>query len=314
MKTKNMFSHVDAISKRSFQVIDVRTKNGRKTTFKEGRYISSTPIGAAKKAFTKICGRRKKLRISLRETTQGSNKKEFTYKISREKLKKPVVRFSGTPNEFQIKYKIQAKSFKRNTYKSQRGGSCDSNTDDCEPAAPYRTDNEYVAEGRKEKDEQSHNYRNNSTANLEAETLRTEQRRQTGGGGALFGRRKVKRTPDDRKNEKETQKTKEQIEAEKKNCRKKEVEMGTENIGDECFKLLKTKEEYHDWKKKKAEQWEKDQIEEAQQLCLERKKEQFFIDNPHYDLGSVKTKTKNEWRCPTVLKLLEPESEPDSTD
>ena len=101
--------------KRSFQVIDVRKHKGCKTKFKEGRYISSTPMGAAKKAFSKLCRLKKTygkctFRISLRETTKGSDKKTFTYTVSRKKLKTPVVRFAGTPNEFQIKYEVKAKS------------------------------------------------------------------------------------------------------------------------------------------------------------------------------------------------------------
>ena len=105
------------MNKRSFEVIDVRKHGGCKTKFKSGRYISSTPLGAAKKAFTKLCRVKKTygkctFRISLRETTQGSSKKRFVYKVSRNKLEKPVVRFAGTPNEFLIQYEVSAKSVK----------------------------------------------------------------------------------------------------------------------------------------------------------------------------------------------------------
>lgn len=55
-----------------------------------GRFLSKTPSGAARKAFSKLmreynqAGKRvNSLEIHLRETTQNSSKKIFKYKVSR---------------------------------------------------------------------------------------------------------------------------------------------------------------------------------------------------------------------------------------
>ena len=55
-----------------------------------GRYESRNPVSAAKKAATQLCRVKKivgtcVLIITVRETTQGSIRKEFTYKVSRKK-------------------------------------------------------------------------------------------------------------------------------------------------------------------------------------------------------------------------------------
>ena len=112
---------------RSFKVIDVRKHGGCKTKFKEGRYMSSTPFGAAKKAFTKLCKVKKTrgkctLLVTLQETTVGSAKKQFQYKLSRTKLPTPVVRFAGTDKEFTIKYSVDGKAVHNiPACKSQKG-------------------------------------------------------------------------------------------------------------------------------------------------------------------------------------------------
>ena len=79
-----------------------------------GRYISKTPAGAAKKAFTQKCKKTNKkgvcsFEITLRETTQGSKQKVYKYKIKRTKLKTPLkVKFGK--NDVTIKFKVSAKS------------------------------------------------------------------------------------------------------------------------------------------------------------------------------------------------------------
>ena len=94
---------------RSFTVVDATDHGGCDTKSHGGRYISRTPFGAAKKAFNELC-RVKKIRgvctliITVKETTSESNKKLFTYKMRRKKLKEPVIRLEGTPNEFVIEY------------------------------------------------------------------------------------------------------------------------------------------------------------------------------------------------------------------
>jgi hypothetical protein len=68
---------------------------------KGGRYISSTPSGAAKKAFSqyyrnhRISGRLS-LQIQIRETTSGSSDKIFKYNVSKVNQEREVVRNGKT--------------------------------------------------------------------------------------------------------------------------------------------------------------------------------------------------------------------------
>lgn len=86
------------MSKRSFTLVDKEVQ--------VGRYLCSTPAGAAKKAFnelvrkkmsksknkSKSCTKRSiKMVIKIRETTEGSKNKEYTYKVKRVTLKEPRV-------------------------------------------------------------------------------------------------------------------------------------------------------------------------------------------------------------------------------
>ena len=102
-------------NKRSFSVANVQNVDGCPTKFKPGRYLSTNPVGSAKKAFNGLCNVKNikgkcTLVVTMRETTSGSNKKEFTYKCERKKLKEPVVIMAGTPNEFKRMYEIKALS------------------------------------------------------------------------------------------------------------------------------------------------------------------------------------------------------------
>lgn len=84
---------------RSFTVVDAARSDGCKTKFaikgSGGRYISKDPEGAARKAFSRLC-HRKRIRgqcamiITVQEMTQGSNGKTWTYKLNREKLATPI--------------------------------------------------------------------------------------------------------------------------------------------------------------------------------------------------------------------------------
>ena len=100
---------------RSFTVVDANKHGGCSTKFMGGRYVSRNPFGAAKKAFNELC-RVKNIRgvcslvITLKETTEGSKKKVFTYKLNRKKLKNPIIRLEGTKNEFLIHYVVTGKS------------------------------------------------------------------------------------------------------------------------------------------------------------------------------------------------------------
>lgn len=96
---------------RTFTVIGAFTAKGCKTKFRDGTtYTAKKPAQAASKAFTELC-RVKRVRgvaayyVVLREKTQGSAKKEYSYLLHRKKLDTPLVRFAGTDKEFKIRYK-----------------------------------------------------------------------------------------------------------------------------------------------------------------------------------------------------------------
>ena len=90
--------------------------------FNPGRY-SGDPNAAAKKAFGSQC-RTKKMKgvctlvVTVKETTQGSDKKLYSYRMSREKLKKPVKVERGGVNVV-YKYKTVVKPLNTNTADSK---------------------------------------------------------------------------------------------------------------------------------------------------------------------------------------------------
>lgn len=95
-------------SERSFTIDMAAHVDGCPTKFSRkdfsGRYISRTPSGAASKALTQLCNVKKvrgqcTLFVKMRETTQGSKKKEFLYNVKREKLANPV-ELSGRTLEY----------------------------------------------------------------------------------------------------------------------------------------------------------------------------------------------------------------------
>lgn len=68
--------------------IEAIYRNGRKIRFDGGRYVSDTPSGAARKAFTQAYRHtgatgRLSLEVHIRETTQGSSHKTYRYNVSR---------------------------------------------------------------------------------------------------------------------------------------------------------------------------------------------------------------------------------------
>jgi len=75
------------MSQRSFTIESVSKSDGSKINFTGGRYLSNTPRESVKKMFTKIVHSLKRspgvLTIKIRETTQDSKKKEYTYKVSK---------------------------------------------------------------------------------------------------------------------------------------------------------------------------------------------------------------------------------------
>ena len=103
-------------NKRTFTIHSAKHTDGCDTKFANkdytGVYVSRSPAGAASKALTQLCGVKNvkglcSLYVSMRETTQGSAKKVFNYKVSRVKLKEPVELAGRT-----IEYKNQVKSVK----------------------------------------------------------------------------------------------------------------------------------------------------------------------------------------------------------
>ena len=104
--------------RRNFKIVSVVNKDGCASKFNaDGRYKadkSGSPAAAAKKAFTELC-RVKNIRgrcvfyVTIQETTQDSAKKEFNYKLTRNKLDKPLVIGEGDAKRV-IEYASTVKS------------------------------------------------------------------------------------------------------------------------------------------------------------------------------------------------------------
>ena len=99
---------------RSFTIIKVTDSHGARKGRSNlgGRYISSTPAAAASKAGSQICRNsrihgRCSLYITIRETTAGSMKKEYTYKVSRI-LDPIVVQRAGEEIEYRYRTEVHA--------------------------------------------------------------------------------------------------------------------------------------------------------------------------------------------------------------
>lgn len=99
-----------ATDKRSFTVVGSNTKH------EGGRYISTSPYGAAKKAATQQFKKAKKgtteVKLLLKESTNGSDHKTFFYKATRTKLATPterVVKFKGVETVIRNEYETTLK-------------------------------------------------------------------------------------------------------------------------------------------------------------------------------------------------------------
>ena len=99
---------------RSFTIEMAAHVDGCPTKFSRkdfsGRYISRTPSGAASKALTQLCNVKKirgqcTLFLKMRETTQGSKKKDFLYNVKREKLSEPIEITKGVSVEYKNRVK-----------------------------------------------------------------------------------------------------------------------------------------------------------------------------------------------------------------
>lgn len=93
---------------RSFTIDSVYNKT-RKLRVCGGRYVSDTPSAAASKVFAQVSGLtgKAKLKINVRETTQGSNKNIYSYEVKRIKQNVKVER-DGVPITYKFKTKVKS--------------------------------------------------------------------------------------------------------------------------------------------------------------------------------------------------------------
>jgi hypothetical protein len=96
---------------RSFTTDGIFKSGTRISNSSGGRYISTTPASAAKKAFSQYSRAHprssKVLEIHVRETTSGSNHKIFKYKVSKVKEDLTVIRGNV---EVHYKYSIKIRA------------------------------------------------------------------------------------------------------------------------------------------------------------------------------------------------------------
>lgn len=108
--------------KRTFKISHVAAPGQdykSKSFSKEGIYKGTSPQQAAKKAFSKLCQQKKikgvcTLTITIRESTQGSDKSVFSYRLSRKKKENPeTVMFPSGPVVY--KYDVIVKDLASNS-------------------------------------------------------------------------------------------------------------------------------------------------------------------------------------------------------
>ena len=96
---------------RSFTIVSIKTNDNTKINYNGGRYITSIPSGAARKMFTQAYryknGKVKSMKITLRETTQNSNKKEYTYRVTK-KSEKTIIERDGQEIIYNYTTKIKS--------------------------------------------------------------------------------------------------------------------------------------------------------------------------------------------------------------
>jgi len=86
---------------RSFTIESIQKYKSGKVNYVGGRFLSETPSAAARKAFTKAYHHLHSkgplsLKVCMRETTRGSVKKEYTYRVTRKSEKVEVERNGET--------------------------------------------------------------------------------------------------------------------------------------------------------------------------------------------------------------------------
>jgi len=100
--------------------------------FTGGRYKSKTPSGAAKKAATRMfrTTNKKSVVFTIRQTTQGTDKKLYKYRANQVKLDKPfILTIKGVQIEYKYKVDITPLDITTATNKStmKGGGTCNEN-------------------------------------------------------------------------------------------------------------------------------------------------------------------------------------------
>lgn len=102
------------MSQRSFTVESVHNVHGKKIRNAEGgRFLSSTPVSAARKVVSQVCRTinvhgQCTFIVTVRETTQGSLKKSYCYKVKRI-LDPVVVERDGV--EIEYSYRVEAHAY-----------------------------------------------------------------------------------------------------------------------------------------------------------------------------------------------------------
>jgi hypothetical protein len=74
---------------RSFTIISIEKTNGSKLQYKDGRFMGESPSQVSRKVFShanRHCRTKcNSMKITIRETTQNSAKKEYTYRVKKVK-------------------------------------------------------------------------------------------------------------------------------------------------------------------------------------------------------------------------------------
>lgn len=111
------------MSMRTFTIVGVSTpkKAEKEEGCLGGVFKSKTPVGAAKKASKRICkacGMKGQCTVivHIRETTMGSKKKEYVYKIRRVKKDTKVIKRTPDNKKVKITYKYVTKATSLNQF------------------------------------------------------------------------------------------------------------------------------------------------------------------------------------------------------
>jgi len=97
---------------RSFTIDKIEKVGGGKINYTEGRFKSESPSAAVRKMFTKAYHHARSkgplsLKISLHETTQGSNKKVYRYRVTR-KADKTEVEYKNETVVYNFSTKVKS--------------------------------------------------------------------------------------------------------------------------------------------------------------------------------------------------------------